>query len=58
MFLPQNDLETVMTLMPRDVAARLGHETLEILRVRSYQAPSGRVVDLGAAAGCRSPRHC
>ena len=37
-----------MTLMPRDVAARLGHETLQILRVRSYQAPSGRVVDLGA----------
>ena len=37
-----------MTLMPRDVAGRLGHETLQILRVRSYQAPSGRVVDLGA----------
>ena len=37
-----------MTLMPCDVAGRLGHETLQILRVRSYQAPSGRVVNLGA----------
>src|SRR4051812_44857945 len=37
-----------MTLMPRDLARRLGNETLEILRVRSYRSPSGRVIDLAA----------
>ena len=37
-----------MTLLPRDVAARLGHETLQILRVKSYRSASGRLVDLGA----------
>jgi uncharacterized protein (TIGR02452 family) len=32
--------------MPRDVAARLGAETVEILRARGYTAPSGNRVDL------------
>ena len=35
-----------MTLIDRDVAARLGHETVSILRSRGYTAPSGRYVDL------------
>jgi uncharacterized protein (TIGR02452 family) len=37
-----------MKLLPRDVAARLGRETVQILQARSYETPSGRTVDLGA----------
>ncbi len=35
-----------MTLMDRDIAARLGHETVAILRAGAYSAPSGRSVRL------------
>lgn len=34
--------------MPRDEAARLGRETVEILRVGSYVSPGGRRVDIKA----------
>jgi ADP-ribosylglycohydrolase len=36
-------------LVPRDVASRLGHETLGILRTGRYRAPSGRQVEVLAA---------
>ena len=58
--LPHIDLETAMTLMPRDVARRGWATRHRILRVRSYQARSGRVVDLGARvtlAVVRKPGH-
>ncbi len=38
-----------MALMPRDLAARRGRETVEILEARGYIAPSGKRVDLAAA---------
>lgn len=38
-----------MTQMPRDIAARLGHETLAILEAGAYRTPSGRRVDLQVA---------
>jgi uncharacterized protein (TIGR02452 family) len=38
-----------MALMPRDRAAALGRETLELLRAGGYTTPSGRLVDLCAS---------
>ena len=38
-----------MALMDRELAARLGLETVDILRERSYTSPSGQLVDLHAA---------
>jgi uncharacterized protein (TIGR02452 family) len=37
-----------MALMPRDLAARRGRETVEIVEARGYMAPSGKRVDLAA----------
>ena len=38
-----------MNLLPRDVAARLGHETVRILGEGGYRTPGGDWVDLGLA---------
>jgi uncharacterized protein (TIGR02452 family) len=38
----------LVTHMPHDVAARLGHETIRILEAKSYRAPSGRTIDLAS----------
>jgi hypothetical protein len=38
-----------MAHISRELATRLGHETVGFLRAGGYRAPSGRVVDLTAA---------
>ena len=37
-----------MPQMPRETAARLGHETVAILRAGRYESPSGVPVDISA----------